>query len=166
DMINGVANLKKLYSSASISEFKNKYISDHTNTAAHEFAHIVLEFLKRIDPQEYKNLEDIFNSKESNGRYLDHYSSLNIDEYFAVGYETYIQTTKPHKYLIDENANDSKGSTKASLKRKDPKLYCFVEHIINKYGNSKVNCEEAVKTYLDKLQKEKLAAIKSFEIVG
>ena len=60
-------------------------------------------------------------------RILDYYAKFNVYEYFAQGFEAYVSTYKPHKYLMDE---DALSNTMYKLIDKDPDLYKYIEYLI------------------------------------
>lgn len=147
DMEMGLENEQEKLSIVHISSVKN----NEYQTVGHELAHSILDLVIKLDPNEYKTLKKIFNKAKTENRCLCDYAKLNIDEYWAEGYQTYLYLFKPHEDLIDfDDKENTTSYTRSDLKRKDPELYEFIEHIIVKYGINESNVKNAISTYRPK----------------
>lgn len=116
-----------------------KYLNSELkeNVLAHEFNH---NFEYELTKQDAIELKMLYENAVNGNKCLDDYAALNESEYFAQGYEAYTSVYKPHSSMIynDDFQMGSGSHVRSSLKRKDPDLYNFIEHCIDKYGKNVV----------------------------
>jgi hypothetical protein len=147
DMLGGLATSNNGYTVAitSIGEISKPFESEQ-NIVAHEMSHQFLFALRKFDRDAYHRLEEIYEKAKTEKRLLSDYCKDDIDEYWAVGYETYLLPYKPYPKLIEFNEKQAGSSTTSSvLKRQDPALYNFIEDMIKQYGISEVGVQKALK---------------------
>lgn len=99
------------------------------NTIAHEFAHQV--HLAVLSKREVTEIRRLYERAKREGRYLDHYSAANEDEYFAQGYEAFISDRKRPA------AGVTGRHTRQELLARDPELYKFLVKLTGKPQPSK-----------------------------
>ncbi|MEW5821571.1 MAG: hypothetical protein AB1782_15370 [Cyanobacteriota bacterium] len=147
DMITGVETGGGKKSVIAVCDFKEPFKSK-SHISGHEMSHQVLKYLMKFDKDEYNELKRLFEKAKNDDKCLDLYSASDIEEFWAVAYETFLLIYKPHKDLIDfEEKQVGTANTRAVLKRKDPELFEFIQHIINKYGISEIGVQKAKKAY-------------------
>ena len=104
----------------------------------HEFGHVLFRHLQEFDQNDSKKGIKLYESATRTGKCLDHYAAANPSEYLAQGNEAYLSIIKPHSDIIYNNDFDNISfHTKATLKRKDPDLFRFIDAIYAKYSQLK-----------------------------
>lgn len=145
DLVTGIAGDNQAI--VTTCDFKKPFKSK-AHISGHEMAHQVLKYLMKFDIDEYNELKRLFEKAKKDNKCLDAYSASDIEEFWAVGYETYLLHYKPHASLIDFAEKEvGTANTRSVLKRRDPEFYDFIEHIIKKYGLSEVGVKRAKDAY-------------------
>jgi len=93
------------------------------DTFAHEVAHQVHFFT--FSPLERARLRALYKLAISEHRCLDYYAASNEAEYFGQGVEAYVSLAKR------PGSETTHGHTRWELKRVDPKLYAFIEGLVD-----------------------------------
>ncbi|OGH98471.1 MAG: hypothetical protein A2104_04910 [Candidatus Melainabacteria bacterium GWF2_32_7] len=117
-----------------ISILDKRRLKEKNNLVAHEFNHALLANI--LDDNDENKLIELYGNAKEENRFLDSYSATNYKEYFAVGYDNYLTNYLPHSKMIDNGNYYRAINTNLSLKHKDPDLYKFIEHCIEKHGLS------------------------------
>ena len=99
----------------------------------HEFAHLLHFTL--LSEEEFRYLEELYESAMKENRYLDDYSSKHIAEYFAQGLEAYFSVFKLFRVAM---IGTEYKHTREDLEKKDPKLLIFIESLIDNKQSLKV----------------------------
>jgi hypothetical protein len=102
----------------------------------HEFNHSFL--FNCLDKTDNTTLLNLYKKAIDENKCLDKYGAWNHIEYFAQGYNAFCYEY-PNKFevlpYVEDYNHDADSSIKSFLKQKDPDLYEFIKHCINKYGN-------------------------------
>ncbi len=106
---------------------KNDLIADegYISSVGHEMGHELACYL--TEEQECQ-LNKLYETAIKEDRLLGDYAGRNVDEYFAVGCDSYCSVYKPHRNLL----NGDYKNTRYTLMAKDPDLYKFIKNLLKK----------------------------------
>ena len=106
---------------------KKDLIADegYISSVGHEMGH---ELACYLTEEEEHQLNKLYETAIKEDRLLGDYAGRNVDEYFAVGCDSYCSVYKPHRNLL---SGDYK-NTRYTLMAKDPELYKFIKKMLKR----------------------------------
>lgn len=117
-------DIRGVGSGAAAIEYVERGAYGERNVILHEYVHLFHE--RVLTDTENRQIRARYYDAMKNKLTLDYYSQNNESEYFAQTYPAYFELVKVHP--LDFKSMNST----AELKRKDPKMYAFLEALVQK----------------------------------
>lgn len=144
-------DIRGVGSGAASIEYTERGAFGERNVLLHEFVHLFHSVV--TTDEQNRAIRALYYNAMENGLTLDYYSQNNESEYFAQTYPAYFEEVKVHP-LDFKSMN-----TTADLKKKDPKMYAFLDRLVSKEkaylnGDQEAMASNWAQVYVNKAKKD------------